>query len=290
MTGFAARHGEGLGQSWAWDVRSVNGKGLDLRVRLPDGIEGLEPAVRAAVPRFALRGNVGVGLKLAGVEAGAIPTIHPGALNAAVAALKRAEDAALAADLSVSPVSPAEILSLRGVLESGGAIDDTEPLLAALVADLDLCLTDFAAARAAEGRALAAIIGGQIDRINALTHEAATLAEARRPAQRAQLLEAIARVTGTAVDEDRLTQELAMLAVKSDVTEEIDRMAAHVEAARALLTQGGAVGRRFDFLIQEFMREANTLCSKSGDAGLTRVGIELKTVIDQMREQVQNVE
>jgi uncharacterized protein (TIGR00255 family) len=143
-----------------------------------------------------------------------------------------------------------------------------------------------------EGRALAEVIARQTDRIAALAAEAATAAEARRPEMARSLSEALARVMASAAEADpaRVAQELALLAVKADVTEELDRLGAHVGAARKLLAAGGAVGRKFDFLMQEFMREANTLCSKSGNAGLTRIGLDLKHVIDQMREQVQNVE
>jgi uncharacterized protein (TIGR00255 family) len=184
------------------------------------------------------------------------------------------------------------LLALRGILEVGSETEDTAPLLAALLADLEPLLDDFAAMRAAEGRALATVIGGQLDRIAALAAEAAEAAEARRPSMRASLLENLARVMEGApgADEPRVAQELALLAVKADVKEELDRLSAHVGAARVLLREGGAVGRKLDFLMQEFMREANTLCSKSGDRDLTRIGIDLKTVIDQMREQVQNVE
>ena len=165
-------------------------------------------------------------------------------------------------------------------------------LLAALRADLDPLLADFAAMRASEGKALAAVISAQISQIDTLTAEAKTAAESRRDDQARVLNDNLARVmSGVAeADPDRVAQELALLVVKADVTEELDRLAAHIAAARTLLAEKGAVGRKFDFLMQEFMREANTLCSKSGNAALTRIGLDLKTVIDQMREQVQNVE
>ncbi len=146
--------------------------------------------------------------------------------------------------------------------------------------------------RAAEGQALATVISGQVDKVAALGAEAKAAADARRPEMERALNENLARVLAGAAEADpaRVAQELALLVVKADVTEEIDRLAAHVDAARALLAEKGAIGRKFDFLMQEFMREANTLCSKSGNAALTRIGLDLKTVIDQMREQVQNVE
>lgn len=291
MTGFAARRGEAAGRSWVWEVRSVNGKGLDLRTRLPEGIDGLEPAVRSAVARVAQRGNVSVALKLSIRDAASDLAIDEAALAAAVAALKRIEDAALTANLSVAAATPAEILGLRGVLASSEAAEDNAPLLAALLADLDQCLSDFAESRQAEGRALVAVISAQIGTIARLQSEATAAAEARRPQVRQALEDALARVVSVVdTNPDRIAQELALMAVKSDVTEELDRLGAHVDAAVALLSEGGAIGRKLDFLMQEFMREANTLCSKSGDRTLTRIGLDLKTVIDQMREQVQNVE
>ena len=292
MTGFAARRGEGAGFSWAWEIRSVNGKGLDLRLRLPDWIEGLEPAVRAAVAKSARRGNVTVSLKLVRDSGDEALRVNPAGLASVLTALGAVRAGAEAAGMPLSEPSAAEVLNIRGVLDQGGEVDDTAPLLAALSADLEPVLAEFAAMRAAEGRALAAVIAGQIDKIETLTAEAATAAEARRDEQERALNDNLARIMAGAAeaDPDRIAQELALLVVKADVTEELDRLTAHIAAARELMTETGAVGRKFDFLMQEFMREANTLCSKSGNAALTRIGLDLKTVIDQMREQVQNVE
>ncbi|MDW4547870.1 YicC/YloC family endoribonuclease [Defluviimonas sp. D31] len=292
MTGFSARRGEGFGYGWAWEIRSVNGKGLDLRLRLPDWVEGLEPAVRAAVARVASRGNITLSLKLARDGGGEALRVNPAGLDAALAALALVRAKSEAAGLPVADPTAVEILALRGVTDLGGEADDTGPLRDALLADLPPLLDDFAAVRAAEGAALAGVIESRIDRIEALTDEAATAAEARRPEMERALSDNLARVMAGAAEADpaRVAQELALLVVKADVSEEIDRLIAHVAAARALLTEPGAVGRKLDFLMQEFMREANTLCSKSGNAGLTRIGLDLKTVIDQMREQVQNVE
>jgi len=186
----------------------------------------------------------------------------------------------------------ADVLAVRGVLDTSAVEIDTAPLRAAILADLPPLLADFAAMRAAEGAALQAVIVGQLDEVARLTAAAAIEAAARREASSMALREAMARVLANAdgVDEARLAQELALIAVKNDVTEELDRLTAHIAAARALLTDAGPVGRKFDFLMQEFMREANTLCSKAQALALTRIGLDLKTVIDQMREQVQNVE
>ncbi|MBC7141780.1 MAG: YicC family protein [Rhodobacteraceae bacterium] len=292
MTGFAARRGQGRGYVWTWEIRSVNGKGLDLRVRLPDWIEGLEPAVRAAVARVASRGNVTLSLKIAREAGGEALRVNAAGLDAVLDALGLVRARAEALGFEMADPTAAEVLAMRGVTDQGGEADDTGPLLAALLADLGPLLKEFAAMRAAEGRALAKVIAAQVDRVEALGAEAKAAADARRPEMERALNENLARVLAGAAEADpaRVAQELALLVVKADVTEEIDRLAAHVGAARALLAEKGAIGRKFDFLMQEFMREANTLCSKSGNAALTRIGLDLKTVIDQMREQVQNVE
>ena len=294
MTGFAARRGTGLGHAWAWDLRSVNGKGLDLRLRLPDWIDGLELAVRAELQKAIPRGNVSLTLKVAqdgGAEDAAF-RLNPQQLAAALAALAKVEDAAMRAGLTLRQSTTADVLALRGVLDQTAQETDTGPLRAALLADLPGLLADFAAMRAAEGAALAGVVLAQLDRIAGLATDAALEVAQRGEAQSALLREGVARVMAAtdAVDETRLVQELALLAVKTDVTEELDRLSAHVEAARAHLADTAPIGRKLDFLMQEFMREANTLCSKAQSLALTRIGLDLKTVIDQMREQVQNVE
>jgi len=270
----------------------VNGKGLDLRLRLPDGIDGLETAVRTAAGARIARGNVTLSLKLTRAsEMGALrvnAAVLAGALDAIAAVTLEAE----ARGMDLPKPTAADILALRGVLEAPSAQADTAPLLSALLTDLSALLDAFDRMRQAEGAALARVIGDQIDRIEALATEARAAADARRPALQRTLNENLARVMAGVAEADpaRVAQELALLVVKADVTEELDRLGAHVTAARTLLAEKGAVGRKFDFLMQEFMREANTLCSKSGNADLTRIGLDLKTVIDQMREQVQNVE
>lgn len=292
MTGFASAQGQGEGFSWVWDIRSVNARGLDIRTRLPDWIEGLEAAVRAAITGAATRGNVQVSLRLTRDESAADMTLNAGALNSALEILAEIENAALAKGVSVTAPSLAEVMGLRGVTEQGAAQTDTAPLLKALKGDIGPLMNSFAAMRAGEGAALGDVLAGQITRIEELTEAAATEAEARR-GQLAETLRAnVTKLLESAegLDEGRIAQELALLAVKSDVTEEIDRLRAHVTAARGLLATGGAVGRKLDFLTQEFNREANTLCSKAGAPGLTAIGLDLKHVIDQMREQVQNVE
>jgi len=207
-------------------------------------------------------------------------------------AMAEVEQTAMDAGLTLAPANAADVLAVRGVLDTSAAEIDTAPLRAAILADLPALMGEFAAMRAAEGAVLARLIGAQLDEVARLTEAATHEAAARRAAASGHLREALAKVLENVdgVDETRLAQELALLAVKNDVTEELDRLGAHIGAARALLADGGPVGRKFDFLMQEFMREANTLCSKAQSMALTRIGLDLKTVIDQMREQVQNVE
>ncbi len=295
MTGFAARRGQGAGHSWGWDIRSVNGKGFDLRLRVPDWVDGLELALRGELAKGISRGNVSLSLRVArdGMADGAEGLrVNAPALAAVLAAMTAVEQAAMAAGVTLAQGTAADVLAVRGVLDTSAVEIDTAPLRAAILADLPPLLADFAAMRAAEGAALQAVIAGQLDEVARLTAAAAIEAAARREASSMALREAMARVLANAdgVDEARLAQELALIAVKNDVTEELDRLTAHIAAARALLTDAGPVGRKFDFLMQEFMREANTLCSKAQALALTRIGLDLKTVIDQMREQVQNVE
>lgn len=292
MTGFAARRGQGEGHSWLWELRSVNGKGLDLRLRVPDWIEGLEPAIRAELGRVLQRGSVSLSLKVAAEGGTDGLRVNVGALQSMLRALAEVSAAAHGSGVDLHPASPADVLGLRGVLEQATGVEDTGPLRVALLAELPELLAAFTEMRRTEGEALARLIGAQLDRIEALTAEARTEAEARREAAPFALRENLARLlaAGEGLDETRIAQELALLAVKQDVTEELDRLAAHVAAARTLLGETAPVGRRMDFLVQEFMREANTLCSKAQSLALTRVGLDLKTVIDQMREQIQNVE
>ncbi len=293
MTGFASGQGEGFDHRWSWDIRSVNGRGLELRFRLPDWIDGLEAMLREILTNQIKRGNVTVSLRVQSnaQQDGTVTLNHPQMMSV-LEAMLQIEEQASAMGLSLAPANAAQIVGQRGVLEMEQTTPDTEGLKQTLVNEFTSLVTDFVASRAAEGRALEEIIGSQINQIESLTKQAADLAEARKDDQADRLKQQLARVTGNVEDIDpaRIAQELALIAVKSDVTEEIDRLGAHVATARDLVQQSGAVGRKLDFLMQEFNREANTLCSKSGFAALTTVGLELKTVIDQMREQVQNLE
>ena len=285
MTGFAARRAESAEHDWTWEIRGVNGKGLDLRLRLPDWIDGLEPPLRAAVQGRVARGTVQVGLRVAsGTDTGAMH-LDQAAMGAALDALSRVEAEALARGMTLAPSRAADIVALRGVMTAEAPQAAHAALRDALVADFIHVLDAFCAMRDEEGGRLHAILSAQIDEIAALIDEATQSAGARDAGLRDRLRAQIARVMDNAdgLDPGRLEQELALLAVKADVREELDRL-------RDLLAADAPVGRKLDFLCQEFMREANTLCSKSNDAALTRAGLALKTVIEQFREQIQNVE
>jgi uncharacterized protein (TIGR00255 family) len=294
MTGFADRAG-GFGEvAWIWDARSVNGRGLDVRVRLPEGCEGLEAPLRAAVGKAFARGSVSIGLRLiGGAEAGGL-RLNEAALATAVAAAGAAAAVAAERGIALAPVSAGELLALRGVLEAEAAATGLPAeVLELLAADIAPLLAALGAARAAEGAGLAAVIAGQVERIAELTAAARATAEARAARTGALLrtrVEALMAASGAVVDAGRLAQELAQIAVRVDLTEEIDRLEAHIASAREMIAGEEPVGRRLDFLSQEFNREANTLCSKAQASDLTAIGLEMKAVIDQMREQVQNVE
>ncbi len=292
MTGFASGQGEAMGLAWTWDVRSVNARGLDIRVRVPDWIDGLEQALRGLLTKSLARGNVTVSLRLHsnGTEPG--QELNEAQLDRVLAAMLRIEAEAMARGLSLTASSAADLITVRGVMDAVHQQSDPAEVRAKLLSDFDAVLKSFVDSRQSEGAALVEVLAGQVDQIADLVTQADTVAEARKDEQAERMRAAMARVLEAkdGVDEQRVAQELALIAVKADVTEEIDRLRAHVDAARILLNTDGAVGRKLDFLMQEFNREANTLCSKAQSAQLTAVGLELKTVIEQMREQVQNVE
>ncbi|WP_306150868.1 YicC/YloC family endoribonuclease [Roseovarius sp. MMSF_3281] len=292
MTAFASAKGATEGYRWTWELRSVNGKGLDLRLRLPDWIEGLEAALRARLGKTLSRGNVNLNLRIQAEDQTGRLALNPGQLHDVLVAMAEVEAQAMDRGLSLAPATAADILGLRGVLDSGAGEQDTTALKTALMDDFESLLSAFLEMREAEGAALNDVLSDQLNQIATLTEEAAKAAEARQPEMQKATRAALMRVMENAdgADESRVAQELALIAVKADVTEEIDRLRAHVQAARDLLAQGSPIGRKIDFLSQEFNREANTLCSKAQNAGLTSLGLDLKAVIDQMREQVQNVE
>lgn len=292
MTGFASRSDEAEGLRWTWDLRGVNGKGLELRLRLPDWVEGLEPLVRAAAGKRLARGNVQVSLRISGGDDEAAAELDEAALARVLEAMGRIEAEAGRRGLVLAPATAAQIVALRGVMATGQASRDVTALRARLMESFEAALAEFTEMRGREGQALSGVLEGQLAQIEDLVIRAAEAVEARREEQSDKLRAALARVMENTdgADATRVAQELALIAVKSDVTEERDRLTAHVAAARDLMRDKGAVGRKLDFLMQEFNREANTLCSKSGSSALTQIGLALKTVIDQMREQVQNVE
>ncbi|MCB1354208.1 MAG: YicC family protein [Rhodobacteraceae bacterium] len=293
MTGFASLAGAAGEFQWVWEVRSVNGRGLDLRLRLPDGFEALEAPVRAEFGRLFSRGSITVGLKLAGIGAQAVPRVNRAQLEATLAAAQEVSDLAAAREMPLAPFSALDLLGFRNVLEIEAApLAENTEVLAAVTAEIGPLAAALAEARAQEGAGLRALLAERVDRIAELAAAARETAEARAARRGAVLRERVqALLESTAIaDEARLSQELALIAVKADVSEEIDRLETHVAAARDLLGGEGPRGRRLDFLTQEFNREANTLCSKAGATDLTAIGLEMKVVIDQMREQVQNVE
>ena len=290
MTGFARASGGDGAAAWSWEVRSVNGRALDIRCRLPQGLERLDPMVRNAVSARLRRGNVTVGLRLSQGPDAAAMRINRAWLDELIA---------LAADYrgaeGIAPPRLDGMLALRGVIETAeGLEDDANAALddGALLETLDAALAELVRERQAEGAVLGTALAERIDEIGALTGQAEALAPSRQEALGARLREQVAALIGAGapVPEDRLAAELAMLAVKIDVTEEIDRLKSHCAAAARHLQEEGAVGRKLDFLAQEFNREANTLCSKASHAALTEVGLALKAAIDQFREQAQNVE
>ena len=294
MTGFASATGTFDSWSWAWELRSVNGKGLDLRLRVPDWIDGLEIGLRKALGVVASRGNVTLSLRITREEeAGGTLSVNAGVLQSVLDAMAVIETQAMDAGLSLAPSKASDIVAMRGILDQKVLGEqDTKPLSKALLAQADELISSFDAMRQSEGDALAIVLKGQLSEIEILTTSAHETAKLRAVDVAATLQRNMAKIIANTdnLDQDRVAQELALLAVKADITEEIDRLAAHVKAAETLLAEDGPVGRKMDFLMQEFNREANTLCSKAQNAELTRIGLALKVLIDQMREQVQNVE
>lgn len=291
MTGFARLDGRTGRHQWAWELRSVNGKGLDLRLRLPQGFERLETEVRRIASAHFSRGNVQVSLNIQAGETRVEAVVNDAALQAVLDLRK-----VLEGKVDPAPLRFDTLLTIRGVVDFRDVADDpaeTETLDRDVLAGIEKASAAMAAMREAEGAALAAVLLAQIAAVEKLTN----LVEAdpsRSPEQiRARLEAQIASLldgTSGVLDRDRLHAEVAVLATKADVREEIDRLKSHIAAARDLLHKGGPVGRKLDFLAQEFNRESNTICSKSNSAAVTAAGIELKVVIDQFREQVQNLE
>ena len=290
MTGFARSQG-GFGETnWIWELRSVNGKALDMRFRLPAGMEALETQLREALSARILRGNIQVSLQMEEGGTPVLPVLNEEALAAAGEIMRKVTE-----HTGLPPASTDALLAIRGVVEYREAPLDPAEAEArgkVMLGSFGEAVAALESARLQEGAAIGQVLAGQIDEIERLTRavaedpsrSAANIRE-RLSGQLARLLEA-----ASGLDEQRLHQEAAMLATKADLQEEIDRLTAHIASARALLAEGGAVGRKLDFLCQEFNRECNTICSKSNAVAVTGYGLEMKVVIDRFREQVQNIQ
>lgn len=290
MTGFAREAGITGPYQWAWEIKTVNGRGLEVRVRTPSGLDVIGEEARGQVLKALTRGQGQLNLSLSKASSAPKLRVNQEILQSLLSALD-----GLALPENVNPASLDGLLSVRGVVElDEDAVDPSqdEELRAALRSGIDKLIEALKVMRLKEGQALSTVLGQQLDLIAKLVADAEA-SPARRPeAIRARLEGQIAELTeGKAtLDPARLHQEAVLIAARADIREEIDRLRAHVEAARGLLSEGGSVGRRLDFLAQEFGREANTLCAKANDVSLSRIGLELKAVIEQFREQVQNVE
>jgi len=290
MTGFARQEGGDGTLAWTWEIKSVNGKNLDLRCRVPSGYEALEVAARTTVQAGCARGNLQLTLIVNRGQAPVKLQVNRDVLDPLLDLIRELEG-----EVRAEPPRLDGLLAVRGVLETVEEQETEEQMAAraaAMEADLVLALEALIAMRRAEGLRLDAMAAGHLTEIERLTAAAGETAAARPEALRARLKAQVEELleAAPALSEERLAQEAAVLAAKADVREELDRLGAHVAAARELLAEGQAIGRRLDFLCQELNREANTLCAKSQDVALTRIGLDLKAVIDQLREQVQNIE
>ena len=290
MTGFGRASADHLGTAIAWELKSVNGKGLEVRLRLPPGLDRLEQPVRQAIQRRFARGNIQAGLTLTRAGSQVRPVVNDALLAELAAYAGR-----LVEEFGATPPTADGLLALRGVLEQPDTTEDEASRAAlddAMLAALDAAIGSLEAARREEGAALGALLSGHLDTIAVLADRAEADPSREPRAIRSRLAEQVGLLmdAGAGLDEARLHQEAAFLATKADIREEIDRLRTHVAAARALIAAGGPVGRKLDFLSQEFNRESNTLCSKSNAASVTAIGLDLKAVVDQFREQVQNLE
>ena len=290
MTGFARGQGGAGSYAWAWELKSVNSKGLDLKLRLPPGWEAIEPGVRTRASEVLSRGSVFANLTVSREGIAPVARINEPALNAVLAALKGLEG-----KVAGAPPSLDGILALKGVMEVSEAEeseDERSAAEAAVVAGFGEALKGLAEMRRTEGQALGKILSARLSEIGALAARAEATPGRKPEAIKARLAEQVATLLEASqrFDADRLHQEAIMLATKIDIREELDRLAAHVAQAKKLIADGGPIGRKLDFLSQELNRESNTLCSKANDLELTNIGLELKAVVEQFREQVQNLE
>jgi uncharacterized protein (TIGR00255 family) len=290
MTGFARGHGVSGPYAWTWEIKSVNGKGLDLRLRLPPGWDAIEVPVRSRTAETLARGSLQANLTVERSSAQPVVHVNAAVLDAVLAAARQ-----LAPRFNASPPTLDGLLALKGVMEVSETEESEEERRsaeAAVIAGFAKVIAALVDMRQHEGEALGRILSTRLGDIGALA-ERADKSPGRQPeAVRARLAEQIATLLAQSerFDPDRLHQEAILIATKADVREELDRLAAHVGQAQQLIRQGGPIGRRLDFLAQELNREANTLCAKANDVELTNIGLELKAAVEQFREQVQNVE
>lgn len=287
MTGFARVEGHSGDVSWAWEARSVNGRSLDVRVRAPSFVDQAERKTREALVKYFKRGTIQVALSVEQIESVSRPTINFDVLSGLISDLSKVE---LPEKAPIEPARLDGLLQIRGVLQTGNS--DNETIRTAPLTDIPALLDSLAKARVEEGIRLAAVLDEILTTILELVHQAKSLALQQPERMANRYKEAFINLIGETanIPEERIIQEAATLAIKVDVTEELDRLTAHVAQAREMISSGGAIGRRLDFLCQEFNREANTLGSKSADLSLTRLAMDLKTAIDAFREQAQNVE
>jgi len=290
MTGFSRQEGQGLNANWVWELRSVNGKSLDLRFRLPTGFDSLETQFKKIAAKHIARGNVQIQLQIERDGGGSVPSFNEKAFDAA---LEIAERAAKRSHLPMPGIE--SLLAVKGVIELTEEEVDEETVAKRqdlIIADFEVAIAALAKARLQEGEAIARVLTDQVGRIDDLLTAIKSDPSRSAEAIAARLSEQIAQLVDptNTVDLQRVHQEAAILAVKADLQEEIDRLDAHISSARALLTEEGAVGRKLDFLAQEFNRECNTICSKSNAPAVTKAGLEMKVIIDQFREQIQNLQ
>ena len=292
MTGFARTEGQfesgQVSWRWTWEARSLNNRGLDLKCRLPGWLENLEAEVRKRISASISRGSVTIGLQLKSGEGEGRLSLSEAALAQVIEAAEKVQQ-----QTKCAPATADGLLGLRGVLnleEDQHTPETLKAVSAALLQSFDTLLAGLVDARQAEGAKLDTVLEAQISQIEGLAKSARATAETMPAAIRDRLQAQLQELIADGLEPDRLAQEVALLAVKADIREELDRLDAHIDAARQLLAEASVIGRKFDFLIQEFNREANTLCSKAQTIELKQTGLELKTVIDQMREQIQNVE
>ena len=289
MTGFGRTEGVAAGMAWTWELRSVNGRNLDFKMRLPAGFDALEAGLREAAGKVLRRGNVGASLSVKREERPRL-VADPAMLDELLALAL-----GIGARIPGAPPPRAELLlAIPGLVRPPAASEDKLPdeVIDAVRAGFNAALHGLATARQDEGARLHAVMARQLDEIAALRDRAENEAADQPRVAHARMMESLSRLLRdqAGLPEERIAQEVALLATRADVREELDRLTAHVAAARDLLAEGAGIGRRFDFLVQEFVREVNTLCSKSISVPLTATGLALKAVIEQMREQVQNVE